>query len=177
MSKILVVYYSRSGTAQAVSIELAKELGADVEVISEKRSRKGFFGFMRSGYEATTEKSACIGASVRNPALYDVVVIGGPTWNGSLSSPVRAYLERHQGFCKRLAFFRTCGGDGEDRVFAQMAEEAGKQPIATLTARQADVESGAAKPAIIAFAKQVRGLVTPLVPRISERPPLAASLN
>ncbi|WP_232450506.1 flavodoxin family protein [Burkholderia ubonensis] len=87
--KILVVFYSRTGTTRRAGAALATMLHADVEEIVETHSRIGPFGFLRSLVEAINRKPAEIAASKRDPSAYDLVVIGTPVWAGSVSSPVR----------------------------------------------------------------------------------------
>jgi hypothetical protein len=47
--KTLVVYYSRTGNAKFVAETAAKELGADVEEIVDRKSRAGPLGWVSAG--------------------------------------------------------------------------------------------------------------------------------
>ncbi|MHC2382978.1 flavodoxin family protein [Bradyrhizobium liaoningense] len=91
-ARILVVYYSRTGTTRKVAQSLSAALSCDSEEITEAGSRKGIFGYLRSAVEARRQIPSRIAATVRDPSLYDLVVIGTLVWAWSLSSPVRAYL-------------------------------------------------------------------------------------
>jgi len=51
--KILVIYYSRTGVTKKVAEILKGKLGADLEAIEDKINRRGVFGYIRSGREAT----------------------------------------------------------------------------------------------------------------------------
>ena len=156
MSRILVVYFSRTGTVRGVGRRLATLLAADVEEIEDRTDRTGWRGFARSGYEARTRRLAAIEPSLHDPAAYDLVVVGTPVWFSSLSSPVRAYLRRHRGKLRATAFFYTCGGNGTRRVLDQMREESAIEPVAQLAVRQDDVVTVNATLAIERFAADVR---------------------
>jgi menaquinone-dependent protoporphyrinogen IX oxidase len=88
---------------------------------------------------------------VRQPSAYDLVIIGSPIWNISLSSPVRTYFRQHRRDLRDVAFFCTCGGSGVDRVFKQMTEEAGQRPVALLAVREAELDSSRTATAISKF--------------------------
>ena len=90
--KILVVYYSRSSKTQRAAEEVAKNLGADIEGIQDVRSRKGLFGWLRSGSEAARGVLPAIKPTVKDPGQYDLVVLGTPIWASKMSSPLRTWL-------------------------------------------------------------------------------------
>ncbi|HEY3667173.1 MAG TPA: hypothetical protein VGL19_14280, partial [Polyangiaceae bacterium] len=138
--RVLVVYYSRTGNTAEVAEGLARASEADVESIKVSQPHGGVLGYLRSGYEAMFEQEAAILEPTRNPDDYDIVLIGSPTWNSVLSSPVRAYLRRFAGSFPDLGFFVTSGGGEVQRVMAQMSELSGKQPLAVLDLRERDLK-------------------------------------
>jgi flavodoxin len=148
--RILVVYFSRTGTTEQVAQRIARALGADIEPIVDRSRRGGIIGYLRSAYQATFGHLVAVEPAIRNPWTYDLVVVGTPIWNQAVSSPVRSYLERHE--FHQVAFFCTCGGHAGSRVFAQMAEAAGREPVATLVLRERD----AVAPAVERFAAALR---------------------
>jgi len=139
-NRILVVYYTRTGTTQQLARWIAAALDGDLERIVDRTKRTGVLGYLRSGYEAGLQRMAPIDPPVRDPTQYDLVVVGTPIWNASVSSPVRSYLEAHRNELRKVAFFATCGGRGDRRTFAQMSELSGAAPITTLTVRQGAIE-------------------------------------
>ncbi len=68
-----------------------------------------------------------------------------------LEATVRAFLSNHARRLPKVAFFVTEGGGGDRRVFGQMAQVVGADPVATLALVQRDVERGAATRAIQSF--------------------------
>jgi flavodoxin len=140
--RILVVYYSRSGTTARIGRELAQALGADTEMIRDTRSRAGFFGWMRSGYEATTKVRPAIQPIEKDPANYDLVVLGTPVWAGTMASPMRTYIYQNHEKFKSVAFFCTQGAKTEQRAFKDMAALCGAAPVATLSVQHDVVVKG-----------------------------------
>lgn len=154
MKKTLVVFYSRSGQTRQVAQRLARALDADIEQISESRSRAGVLGYLRSAVEALLCRGAPIAASPTDPRRYEQVIIGTPVWAGHMSSPVRSYLTRHASALNRVGFFCTYGGSGADTVLSEMADLAGRTPIATLAITDREIAQANDKP--IRFAAALR---------------------
>jgi flavodoxin len=140
--KILVVFYSRSGTTRKVAEALAAELKCDSEEIVATKNRAGFVGIIRSVIEAMRHRSAQIAAARFNPSSYDLVVIGTPVWAWSVSSPIRAYLIDNNKNLPQVAFFCTLQHRGDEATFAQMQDLAGKVPRTKVAFRAEDVIAG-----------------------------------
>lgn len=138
-SRILVVCYSRSGTAWRVAQHLAERLGADLDRITECEPRSGVLGFAQSILEAAAKGVPAIQAR-RDPREYSRVVLGTPVWAGAIASPVRAYLLAHGQHLNDPAFFAVMGGRGADRVIRELkfACDAPRAPSCILTQRQVE---------------------------------------
>lgn len=132
MSKILVVYYSRTGYTRGLAGDLVAALRADVDQLDDRRDRSGVFGYLRCAREALKKRTIELVPPVYDPSRYDVVVLGTPVWAGNLSSPLRSYVAAHKAQMKRVAFFCTQGGSGAENVFRDLAQLCGKSPLATL---------------------------------------------
>ncbi len=142
MSRTLVVYFSRTGTTRKVAGEITARAQAECEEIRESRGRRGLLGYLRSAREALARRIGEIDAPKHDPALYDLVVIGSPVWASNMSAPVRAYLTRHLGQFRRVAFFCTQGGSGGAKVVQAMAELCGQPPVATLVLNEREIRAG-----------------------------------
>ena len=118
--KTLVTFYSRDGHTKRAAEIIAKALNADIDEIKDKKSRKGIIGFLRAGYDATRGKTTEINFS-KNPADYDVVILGSPVWNGRVTPAVRTYLLKNRNNIKKTAFFVTCAGR-KGKCLMQMRE-------------------------------------------------------
>jgi len=137
-AKVLVVFYSRTGFTRALARQIAEALGGDIEDLADTRSRDGVLGYLRSGFEAALRRRTVLEPLAHEPASYDLVVVGTPVWNASLSSPVRTFLSDHGPEMKRVAFFCTFGGSGDARVFQQMIEASGRVPLTVMSLRNRD---------------------------------------
>ena len=158
-SRILVIWYSRTGTTRQVGKSLTAALHCDGEEILEDISRGGMLGYLRSLLGSLRQKPSRIAATSKDPLTYDLIVIGTPVWAWSVSSPVRAYLITNNAKLPEVAFFCTLGGAGGDRAFAQMQELVGKRPVGYLAITADKVASGAYNAEVAKFAEALqRGL-------------------
>ncbi len=140
--KILVVFYSRSGTTRRIAQALAETLRCDVDEITESKSRTGALGYVRSLMEALWRRPSAIAPNRRDVSSYDLVIVGTPVWGSCLSSPVRAYLMATAAQLPDVAFFCSLGGSGSESTFAQMAAIVGKKPRAVCAITQREVQAG-----------------------------------
>jgi len=155
MSKILVVYHSRTGYTRRVALDLAGRLGADLDVIRIVQPMDGPVGYAMCAIEAFWGLAPALRRQEKDPADYDLVVIGTPVWFWSLASPVRSWLEKFGRRGKRFAFFCTMGGSGAGRVFATMKEMTGHAPVATLALTDAEIDA-TARAKLDAFVRVIR---------------------
>ncbi len=120
--KKLVVYYSRTGATKKIGSEIATKLKADKEEIIDKKNRKGPIGYIIAGKDAIAKKLTEIANLKKNPEKYDLVVIGTPIWGYTMAPAIRTFLTRIKNYNKKVAFFCTMGGSGDEKTFAAMKE-------------------------------------------------------
>ena len=137
--KILVTFYSRTGTTKKVGEMIAEKLNAQVEEIKDTVNRKGIKGYLISGRDAIKKKLTKLEPVTQNPANFDLVVVGTPVWGGNMSVPVRTYLTENKDRFKNVAFFCTMGGSKEGKVFSEMEEVIEKGSRTTLALRTREV--------------------------------------
>lgn len=155
-SRVLVVFHSRSGITRRVADAIAGSLRAETEEIADLKTRSGLLGYLGAGRDAWRRTLTPIGEPDRDPADYDLVIVGTPVWVGRMSSPTRSYLDRHRGRFPAIAFFCTCGGkNDEEALFADMAAVAGCEPRAVLAVSDAEEAKGAAWEKIRGFEEAV----------------------
>jgi flavodoxin len=145
MTKTLIVYHSRNGYTQRVAKELAGRLAADLDEIRIVQPLDGPLGYAMCAIEAIAGLAPALRPTQKNPAAYDLVVVGTPVWFWSLASPVRSWLEMHPLKGRRFAFFCTMGGSGATCAFSTMKQLTGGEPVATLalTDHEVDATAGA----------------------------------
>ncbi len=129
--KTLVVYFSRNGQSGRLAREIAKRCHADLDVIRELHEHDGWRAKWRAGWNALVRAAPPIRHPTRNPAHYDLVIIGAPVWKLGLAPPVRSYVRQFAAQFKQVAFFCAEGGSDDERVFAALGRACGKRPIAT----------------------------------------------
>jgi flavodoxin len=156
-TKALVVYYTRTGTTRLLAEAIQQASGADLEEIVDPKKRSGVLGYLASGRDAWRKKTADIQVASKEPADYDVLIIGTPVWAFTMTPAVRTFLERHRGKLRKVAFFCTMGGSGDKGAFAAMEEVAGMKPAAVLACKEKDVRGGVCAEAVTGFVKAIQG--------------------
>lgn len=115
--KTLVVYYSRTGNTKKVAKIIADKLKADLDEIIDLKNRSGILGFIFAGRDAVKKNLTKI-AFTKNPADYDLVIIGTPVWATTATPAVRTYLSQNKKSLNTVAFFTTSGGDSPRKTVA-----------------------------------------------------------
>lgn len=149
--KILVAYYSRTGTTEKIGIEIANKLHADVEVLKDKKLRTGWFGYIFAGRDGMSKSKTTLVSPVYDPLVYDVVIIGTPIWV-NMTPAIRTYLSIYGSRIKNCAFFCTMGGSGGKIAMKEMGELCGKQPIAELELTDEEIHG-------LAYAKKISDFI------------------
>ncbi len=111
--KTLVVYFSRTGTTEAIAQQIATLTGADIFRVERKEPYP-------DGYTPTTEVAQEEKAANARPELatylpkatvaaYDTVVLGFPIWWGTAPMPVLSFLNFYDLTGKTVYTFCTSG--------------------------------------------------------------------
>lgn len=150
--KTLLVFYSRTGINRKVAEMLVRRLNGDLEEIKSVKNYSGIIGYMAAGREGMKKIPAKIEPAVKNPADYDLVILGTPLWAGQMASPVRAYLMAQKNKIKKVAFFSVRGGSDPKLMFDEMAELSGQAPLATLALLTKEVAKNNFEEKLNAFA-------------------------
>lgn len=126
MEKILVVYYSRTGSNQFLAKQFSKTLQCDIEEIEPKRNSLTWLLLL-----GLMKRPIGIKKLGKNPADYDKIILVSPIWTGQLISPLRGFLKKYKRNIKQL-YFATCCGVGDEgkddkfgyvNIFNQLREE------------------------------------------------------
>jgi flavodoxin len=128
--KILVVYYSRTGTTKEVAQEIASKLNADIEEIIDKKDRSGVLGFFAASKDAKNENLTELAEMKKNPKEYNLIIIGTPVWDETVSTPVRTYLIKYKdSLPEKVAFFTTSRATEAEIVVKKMEKIIGKSAV------------------------------------------------
>jgi flavodoxin len=140
--KILIVYYSKTGTTKKLAEKLAVVLGADIERIVDKKKRTGLMGWLAGGRDGMRKVSTTIGPVSKNAADYDMVLIGGPLWGfKSIAPAARTYLLQSRDVIKKAGFFITSGNTSAADAFNDLKAVYGKPIAGTLYIKQRDIDN------------------------------------
>ena len=158
--KTLVVYYSKTGLTKKIGDSVADLLKAETEEIVDLTDRSGFWGWLFGGRDAFRKKTTKISTPGKDPAAYDLVIIGSPIWAGNITPAVRTYLlENAKKLLNNVAFYCSKGGTPGKKFFAEMEKLSGKKPLARLDIKRGEEISGIATHKMIQFAEEIKHLL------------------
>ena len=140
--KSLIIYYSRDGNTKKVAEKLAEKINADIEEITEQKSRGGPIGWLKSGAESARGIIPEIDAVKSDVSSYDLVVVGSPVWANTISSPLRAFLVKHGADIKDIASFLTMGGEPNETPLTEINDRSGLTPRASVVLRTSAIKNG-----------------------------------
>ena len=129
--KILVAYFSATGTTKAVATELANAINADIyEIVPEVPYTNADLNWRdkssRSSLEMKDDTSRPVIGSdkVEYMNQYDVIFLGGPIWWYKLSHIINSFLESYDMSGKKIVLFATSGGSGLGNSVEALEESA-----------------------------------------------------
>ena len=137
----IVVYYSRTGNTRKVGEAIRKSLNCDSEELIDTKKRSGPLGWLGAGKDAARKVTTKLEVLKCDLTTYDLVIIGTPIWNWTMSTPIRTFLIQYKNKLKTIAFFVTHGGNPKD-TFKDMAKLCGKKPISTLEIGRQNFKDG-----------------------------------
>lgn len=122
-SKVLIVYFSRTGNTREVAGQIHKRIGGDMLELKTAHSYP-------EAYRATTKQAKreqeenfrpTLTADVESVQPYDVIFLGYPNWWGTMPMAFFTFLEKHDFFGKTLVPFCTHEGSALGRGPRDMA--------------------------------------------------------
>ncbi|MDR2490129.1 MAG: NAD(P)H-dependent oxidoreductase [Spirochaetaceae bacterium] len=117
-AKTAVIYFSATGSTEQVATEVQKALKAEIFKIEVEKPYPTDDKQLRDAVaaEQKDKKWPAIKKSAFDVSKYDILVIGSPVWNSSVSSPVVSFLNATDLGGKKVYLFGTCSG-GEGAFF------------------------------------------------------------
>lgn len=116
--KILVAYFSATGTTKGVAEHIANGLNADIyEIVSEEAYTDADLDYNDNNSRTTIEMNdpdarPAISGSVENMEQYDIIFVGYPIWWGEAPRIVSTFMESYDFSGKTIVPFCTSGGSG-----------------------------------------------------------------
>ena len=142
MSKILCVYYSRSGKTKAVMEEIAQELEAELVELHDRVDRTGARGWLRCGLDAMRRTTHPLEPFHTQRALsdYQLVILGTPVWAGRCSAVMRGFLKKNGRKLRKAAYVATRSTEEKsEQMFDQMDQYVSGSRIAEVSLRMGSV--------------------------------------
>lgn len=106
--KILVAYFSYSGTTKRVAGSLSEKMGADLFEIAPQTAYSNVY--WQSNIEIRRGDRPALAQTVQNMEEYDIVFIGYPVWFHATPAPINTFLESGDLTGKLIIPFCTSGG-------------------------------------------------------------------
>lgn len=156
--KVLVVYYSRTGTTEKIAGLLASSLEADAEKLVDKKDRSGVWGYLIAGKDAGLGNETELGELKYDPSDYDIVLIGTPIWAWNMAPAVRTYITKNKDKIKNVLFFTTAGGTSYEKIVKKMEEHLGKEALFKIGLLEKEVKNDS--PEMIETLKEIGDFVT-----------------
>ena len=112
--KLLVLYYSETGTTKTVAEELQKQTGADIESIEAVEPYSGNFQetIQRGQREMQSGEYPALKALTKKIADYDIIFLGYPIWFGTYANPIVTLVKENDFAGKTIVPFCTFGSGG-----------------------------------------------------------------
>lgn len=117
-NRVLVAYFSATGTTKGVAQHIANGLNADIyEIVPEEPYTDADLNYNDNNSRTTIEMNdasfrPAISGSVADMEQYDVVFIGYPIWWGEAPRIVSTFVESYDFSGKTVVPFCTSGGSG-----------------------------------------------------------------
>lgn len=143
--KTLIVYYSRTDVTKGIANKIQNKLNCDIEEITDGGKYDGKLGFVKGGMNATMGRTSDIRPITKNPADYDLVILGTPVWASNMATPIFTYLIQNRDNIKSMASFCTCISGGYEDALEKIADVSGKKQIATMFLTSKDIENPSEK--------------------------------
>lgn len=112
--KVLVAYFSYSGTTKGVAEVLSGQIGADLFEIAPKKEYSSLY--LQSNAEIRKGARPELSSTVENMEEYDIIFIGYPVWFHATPAPINSFLESYDLTGKLIIPFCTSGGSDIDET-------------------------------------------------------------
>lgn len=122
--KTLVLYYSQTGTTEAVAHELQKNLDADMEAIELENPYTGTYDELvqRVGKELESGVLPTLLPLKADLAEYDTIFLGYPIWYGTYARPIASLVKEYDFAGKKIIAFCTFGSGGLESSIDDLKE-------------------------------------------------------
>ena len=138
--KTLLVYYSRTGKAEMLAKKLQEKLKCDTDIIDYAEKER--ISFLGAAMESMKKATVPIKGDDHSPESYERIVFVTPIWKGSLSTPVRSYIQKHKSKIRLYSLIAVSGKVGFEGTLKEAKDIFGKEPYASAHYTSAQIANG-----------------------------------
>ena len=151
MDKILVVFYSYTGTCRLLAELMCAQLGWPRGQVVETRSRAGAMGTLRCVLDSLLRRRPLIRYEGPDPSQYEAVVLVSPIWIYGLAAPMRSFVAKAD--LPRVAVVSVMGREGASNAVAEIDRLLGHAPLVATAFTTREVDDGSCASRLQAFAR------------------------
>jgi flavodoxin len=124
MKKVLVAYYSHSGTTKKVAQEIHQAVGGDLFEIKEATPYPRDYNnvLKQAKQEIANGFRPALKDKIPEISDYDIIIIGSPNWWSTIAPPVATFLTQADFSGQTIAPFITHGGGGLNRTISDIRQ-------------------------------------------------------
>ncbi|WP_421989294.1 flavodoxin family protein [Qipengyuania sp.] len=157
MINAAILYYSRTGTTQAVARMLGRELDIQPMKIECPRYDGGWFRYLLAGYDSVRGRLPEIQTPPASWSGDDVLLLGAPIWTSYPALPLRSFLESKPALPRRVALFLTHGGHSPPQKAIDFVSDLLPHPlVASLGLQQEQVRQQECDEQIAGFIRKLK---------------------
>lgn len=112
--KVLIAYFSYSGTTKNIANAISQKTGGDLFEITPQDGYSNVY--MESNSEIRGNKRPALADTVENMDKYDIVFVGYPVWWHATPAPINTFLESYNLTGKLIIPFCTSGESDIDET-------------------------------------------------------------
>ncbi|MDO9113489.1 MAG: flavodoxin [Polaromonas sp.] len=151
MDKILVVFYSYTGTSRRLVQLLCSQLDWPSGEIVEERARSGASGTLRCVADSLLRRQPRIRYQGPDPGGFGTVVLVSPIWAYRLASPMRSFVAERRDDLQQIAVVSVMGGSGAPNAVAEIGHLLGRAPLLATAFTTREVDDGSCAGRLEAF--------------------------
>jgi len=155
--RLLIAYYSRTGTNKTFANALQEKLNCDKEEIIDATNRKGTLGFLRSGRDAMSKRITKIRPVQRDLGSYDLLIIVSPIWAGTLPPATRTFIFQNKEKFKKIAFFSVSAtGTENKKAISELESLANQEVVVSLLLSEKEIKQEIYKEKVEDFIESIK---------------------
>lgn len=122
-SDVLVAYYSRSGSTEAMAREIARKLNSDILRIEAKSYTLDLSGWYNAVEDARKKNKTKISPEKADLSSYRLIFLGSPIWLFRPAPPLWTFVDKNDFKDKKVILFNTFNSRFKDEEIKEFQRE------------------------------------------------------